>query len=491
MPQDISTDVAVVGAGIAGLVTAVEAAEYDSGVDVLVLEKGTRAGGTSLLSGGTFYCYETVEDLNERDPKGNRALQELVVERHEKGWRWLADHGVPMEDSTDDFDGVLPENESVVRQKSVSRTTDTQEMIDALVDSLGAAGGELMLETPMREVLTDERGDVTGVRAQDANGDPFTVRATSVVLATGGYVANERLVEENFFTENSEDVWLRASKWCTGDGVLAAEDVGAKRSKANNEFYGKSMIAPPADFTPHEYPDVTAYYGPFAVALNRRGERFADESLSIHEKSVVREAASEGYSRIYYVLDEDLVNSTIRPHKDENIRDMLEYQREVGDRVETVDSFEELATVLSEWGADGTRAVETLTTYNEAIRVGDADRLDPPRTANERAIDTPPLYVAELQPSITLTMGGLAVDTDMRVLRRCGSGSEFDHGGIEQEPTLRDPIDGLFAVGADVGNVGAITTAEAMSPMTANTVFGLVAGRNVAERGIDRHRPTV
>jgi hypothetical protein len=48
----------------------------------------------------------------------------------------------------------------------------------------------------------------------------------------------------------------------------------------------------------------------------------------------------------------------------------------------------------------------------------------------------------------------------------------------------------LVAVGAGVGGVCAIPTAEPISPMTTKTVFGPVAGRGVAERGRDRHRPT-
>lgn len=476
-----TADVVVVGAGIGGLVTAVQTAERRPDSTILVLEKGDRAGGTSLLSGGTFYCYETVESLEQRDPKGDRALQELVVRRHEEGWQWLKDHGIPLEDSTDDFGEVLPENVDVVQQKSVAKSVDMQVLIDSLVDSLEEAGGELLLETPMRSLLTDDVGDVTGVRAAPVDGDPFEINATSVVLATGGYPANEQLVEQSFYTENSEDLWLRASKWCTGDGIRAAEEIGAKRSRSNNEFYGKSMPVAPAEFTPFEYPDVSSYYGPFALALNERGERFADESVSIHEKSVIHAAARNGYGRFIYVLDGELVNSTIRPHKEDNVRDMIETQKKVGGRVEHVDSLAELATVLDEWGVDGDRAVETVGTFNAAIRTGTAERLDPPRVNNKRAIDEPPFYVTEVQPSITLTMGGLDVDEEMRVLRQYGTSSTFDHGGIEQETTYEDPIGGLYAVGADIGNVGAITTMEAVSPMTANIVFGLIAGRNVVE----------
>lgn len=482
---DEQRDVVVVGAGIGGLVTAIRASEYDSDVDVLLLEKGNRAGGTSRQSGGTFYCYESVEDLYERDPKGDRELQEIAVKNHSTGWEWLENHGVPLEDSTDDFGDILPANETVVRQKSVAKSTDMDRLIDELVESFEESGGELLLETSMEELKTDQNGDISGMIARDTENGRWTIETDTVVLATGGYVANEKLVEENFFTKDSENLWLRASKWCTGDGILAAEDIGAKRSQGNNDYYGKSMIAPPAEFSPFEYSDATAYYGPFSLALNKNGERFADESESIHEKSVIHAAAEEGHGRIYYILDDELANSSIRPHKEDNIKDMLDYQKNVGGRVTEVQSLEELSDTLNEWEVNGKRAVKTITSYNEAISIGEADQLTPPRKDNKITFDSTPFYIVEVQPSITLTMGGLDVDTDMKVLRRASSSSTFDHSSIDQEPTFKDPIDGLYAVGADVGNIGAIITMEAVSPMTVNTVFGLIAGEEAAERVLE------
>jgi fumarate reductase flavoprotein subunit len=478
------TDVVVVGAGIGGLVTGIETLEADPSLDVTILEKGTRAGGTSVQSGGAFYCFETVEQLHERDPPGNRVLQEIVVERHREGWDWLEEHGVPLRHvdiAQNDFEGVLPECLPMIKRKPVARRVDTHEMIDALVDSFEDLGGDLQYRTAMQGLRSDGDGAVTGVVAENEEGR-FVLEAAAVVLATGGYPANERLVEENFYTENSDDLWLRACKWCTGDGIAAAEDVGGKTSQGMNDFYGKTMITPPdAEFTPYEYPEATAYYGPFSLALNRRGERFADESVSIHEKSVIKAAAREGYGRVYYVLDETLVDSVIQPTKEQTVREMLETQREMGGRIADVDSFDQLAETLSSWGVDGERAVATITEYNEAIRMGRAEKLDPPRGENKLTFDTPPFYVVEVQPSITLTLGGLDVTTDMQVLNHTRSGSTFAHAAVDEDPQLTEPIGGLYAVGADVGNVGAITLIEDMSPMTANTVFGLIAAQEVAD----------
>lgn len=476
-------DAVVVGAGISGLVAGTELLERRPDADVLLVEKGTRAGGTSIQSGGAFYCPESLAKLRERDPPGDRRLQEIVVRQHRDAWAWLEEHGVPLRDVTpteDDFERVLPECRTLIERKRVAKRVDTEEMIAALVAAFENAGGELVFRTAMQELRSDDSGAVTGIVAATPE-SRLEVQADAVVLATGGYPGNERLVEENFFTENSESIWLRASKWCTGDGILAAEDTGAKRSRGNNGFYGKSMIAPPAEFTPYQYPDATAYYGPFSVALDEHGERFADESESIHEHSVIRAAARRGYGRIYYVFDSTLAESVIQPTKDVTVREQFDRQRELGATTATATSLDELADELTAWDVDGDTAVETIGEYNEAIRSGNGADLDPPRKDVTLTFDEPPWYAVAVQPSITLTLGGLDVTDRMEVIDRRRSGSQFAHAGTEEDQRLVDTIDGLYAVGADVGNVGAITLVEGMGPMTANAVFALIVAEVIAK----------
>ena len=59
--SEISFDVAVVGAGMAGLVAAVQAQQL--GARVVLLEKAEHPGGSLALSGGTLWCARTYEDL--------------------------------------------------------------------------------------------------------------------------------------------------------------------------------------------------------------------------------------------------------------------------------------------------------------------------------------------------------------------------------------------------------------------------------------------
>ena len=54
---------------------------------------------------------------------------------------------------------------------------------------------EFLMECPAEAILTDASGKVTGVKAL-RHGQPITVKAQSVVLATGGFGANIKFRQE-------------------------------------------------------------------------------------------------------------------------------------------------------------------------------------------------------------------------------------------------------------------------------------------------------
>src|SRR6185312_10256116 len=87
-------DLVVAGAGMAGLVAAVRAREL--GADVVVHEKGTRPGGSMLLSGGFVFRYREWERFREECPGGDPELQRLVWERLDDALAWLESLGAPV-----------------------------------------------------------------------------------------------------------------------------------------------------------------------------------------------------------------------------------------------------------------------------------------------------------------------------------------------------------------------------------------------------------
>ena len=72
---------------MAGLCAAVRAAEL--GARPVVLEKGTRAGGSMVLSSGVVWRHRSFDDFRRECPGGDAALQRLVWERLDDALDWL------------------------------------------------------------------------------------------------------------------------------------------------------------------------------------------------------------------------------------------------------------------------------------------------------------------------------------------------------------------------------------------------------------------
>lgn len=440
-----SVDLVVVGAGMAGLAAGVEAVQRDA--DVLLLEKGSRAGGSMRLSAGLIWSYETVEEAHEAIPSGDAALQRLVVERLDEGYTWLESLGIevrepPVELPTGD---VVTEPTPGANCGKIDPDAYTETMLGHIEDG----GGRVRLETPMTGLRTDDAGRVVGVDARGPDGS-LSVTAEAVVLATGGFQGSEELLQEHVL-ENVENLWLRANPWSTGDGLCAARDVGATTTAGLHTFYGHNLAAPPAEVTPDRFLDLTQYYGPFAVALDRAGRRFTDESESDLEHTLAQDTALAADGRAYYVFDSTLYDDEVFSMG--HVGTIVERSADAGAEVLRASTFDDLREAFYDAGVDGDAAVATLREFNEAVREERADRLSPPRRDHARTVDSPPFYAVAVQPGITFTMGGIATDHHLRVLRRAESNSALWEYDFDAEPLRTRPVPGLYAAGVDIGGV--------------------------------------
>jgi hypothetical protein len=253
---------------------------------------------------------------------------------------------------------------------------------------------------------------------------------------------------------------LRAHPWSTGDGFLAALEAGALTSSGLDEFYGRNLPAPPAAFSPGGFVEVSQLYGRYAVALNRNGERYADEAADWSETALARETARQQGLRAWYVVDGAALRKRVR---DRTVEDMIAAARRSGGTVLQAERLEELAGRLEERGVPRARALSSLDGYNKAVAGGRGGELSPPRSDPAAPVRVPPFVAVEVAPAITHTIGGLAADRGCRVLSRGGR-----------------PLPGLYAAGVEVGGV---STGGYTSGLASALVFGRVAAASATGDG--------
>jgi fumarate reductase flavoprotein subunit len=426
--------IVVAGGGLAGLTAALRAVEL--GARVTLLEKGDRPGGSFLLSSGYVWSYRNMPTYRSEAPGGDIVLQKRILDRLGSGLDWLESAG-----------GALLSRETG-NPLTFGARFDPEQTVAALAERILASGAEILTGTAL-EALTEDTGRITGVRASSP-GRRVDYAADAVVLASGGFAANPDLVGR-YIIGGAGRMPVRAHPRSTGDGFLAALEKGALASAGLDEFYGRNLPAPPAEFPPERFVEVSQLYGRHAVAVNARGERYADEGADWSETALTRATAHQPGLYAYYVLDVAGLRVRVR---ERTVKEMVEVARDTGGTVVEATSLEKLADGLGELGVSQDDFLRTLENYNADVASG--IKMSPPRTGAVGPLREPPFVAVKVAPYITHTVGGLAVDARCRVLR------EVDAG----------PLPGLYAAGVEVGGV---STGGYTSGLASALVFGITA----------------
>jgi len=252
---------------MAGLSAAARAREL--GATPIVYEKGTRPGGSMLLSSGVIWRFREWEDYRAECPAGDEALQRVLWERLDGAIAWLESLGAPV---------VEPDTGN---PRTTGRRFDPRGLTAALV-----------------RVAGDVRP------GQEAAAEP-------TILATGGFQGNAELVAEHIHPAGS--LRLRANPWSSGDGMRYALARGAELSAGLDEFYGRNM--PDASFSEAQFVPLAQLYGRFARVYNERGEEFFDGEVSWSENDLVQATAQQPDARAWYLLDDDALAQSVRERK--------------------------------------------------------------------------------------------------------------------------------------------------------------------------------
>lgn len=405
----MTADLAIVGGGFAGLAAAAWAA--GAGARVVVAEKTGRLGGSAALSAGIVWTAPDYATLRRVVPGGDPDLGRLLVEGFSPAVDRIRATGVFVSER---WEGQMGFGSAV--------RVDVGALIDRWRGQILAAGGEIRSRTAVQRLLVDDTGAVRGVSTGSTD-----IEARSVLLATGGFQGSTDL-RERLLGPPARTMLVRSNPGSVGDGWRMATAVSAAASGALDAFYGHLVPSPLTGFTREHYLPLTQYYSNHCVLVNVHGRRFTDESLGdeVSNQAVLHQPGSRGL----LLFDEDVRvrRAATAPYPHGQVVDRVQKAIETGARFTRARSLEELTDHASAWGFDAAGITATLATCER----GDADDLGPPPAVPAQA----PFYAMEVQPSITFPFGGLAVDSDGRVLRDDGT-----------------PIIGLFAAGADAGGL--------------------------------------
>jgi FAD binding domain-containing protein len=232
---------------MAGLVCAARAREL--GLAPTLIEKGTRAGGSMLLSSGVIWRHLEWEQFRAECPGGDPDLQRLIWERLDEALEWLISLGAE------------PVWEDTENPLTTGKRFDPRALTELLAR-------DVQLETPL-----------------PADAEP------PLVLATGGFA--KRLAEER-------RLLLRANPWSDGAGLDYAAVRGASVTSGMDEFYGRAMPAPPARIREEDFVPLSQLYGRWARVYSADGRDITPPSVSWSENDLAQMIGP----RAWYVLDD-------------------------------------------------------------------------------------------------------------------------------------------------------------------------------------------
>ena len=425
--ETLEADVVVLGGGAAGLTAGIKAIQ--GGASVILLEKTAFTGGASAMAGaGTkatgskwaaeMGSTETAEDFIAAITKNGHYKNHMpTVENFARtlgtAFDWL----------------VAEDGAAVPYKKSGSGASFSGEgrgagVVKNLTAKFEAEGGTLLLSTPGTELIIDN-GAVVGVKAE-GNGKAYTINAKKVILATGGYGANDELVPDEY-----KKFVYAGHAGATGDAIKMVEPLNADLISMELINTQPNSMIKPSGLGQYCNPGVSKAYAAGGFMVNQDGVRFVNEVANAWD--IMGEMKKNDFQ--FLVMDQaafDGFNAGMTGSAIYSMEDVAEWLQEdyAGQPVlKSAATLEELAAKL---GVPAEAVTAAAAKFNEVAAVEGTDEFG--RTIKAAQSTEGPFYAMQMHIRYYASLGGLHVNDDMQVLN-----------------TNQEAIPNLYAAGEVIG----------------------------------------
>ena len=448
---NLAFDVVVLGAGTAGLIAAIRAA--DKGAKVAVLEKCERPDGNSIYAMGTIYAWGSKEQItagikDSRDAfyqsmmdissyRADPVLTAIYADKIGPGVDWLQEViGIPFDKPSN--------NRARFRMVEGEGLTGGGNLIKKLLVAVAKRKNiNIFYEHKAVELVTNDAGAVTGVIAQTSENKLYFAAKGGVLIATGGFSANEEMTDR-YIGGWASRLALRGSRNTTGENISLTLPLFAKMVNMD-QFHAGPIIA-----STHVNPNRILNSGR-GVIVDLRGHRFVDEAETYVIKS--KACAEKTLENKAWCI----VDSTCPA-----LKTMLPRFDRLNSPYTKGETLEDLCKAT---GLPVAAVKATVQAFNEGVEKGTLLQMTPSCSYKKPVkLHQTPFYAIPYEGGMTATFGGPLIDAKARVLN------------LE-----RKPIEGLYAAGNAAGGLF-FRNYHGGSQLGAATVFGSIAGLEMAQR---------
>jgi len=418
--KELATDVAIIGGGACGLSAALTLGF--GGARCIVFEKAFEFGGMTNWAEGMFAVgsrYQkrlrlnfTPEDrfkvhIEATNWEANPRLVRAFMDKSADTIDWLEKLGA-------EFTGVYGFEGQFFWH--VLKGWGREGLIKHLLQHAQENPNiELYLETTVKSIIR-EGGRITGIVAEDKEGNTIKVACRAIVAATGGYGDNREWVEKYCKAGKHIRTFMDAGQ--TGDAIQMAWDVGAASQGMG--------VMQAFTFMPDEMVNTQLMAAGLQPNLwvNERGERFCDESIVPFFPIITNSLVQQPNARAFNIFDQDLVTLLKEKGMLYTLGEYLqpgscltdldaELERGVKEgKVFVAGSLKGLAAQI---GADAKVLEATVKEYNQCC-----ERCEDFLFAKNRRflnpIRTPKFYASRLGVLIGITEGGIKINHKTEVI---------------------------------------------------------------------------